>query len=563
LAIGSQIRPPAFKVGTVTCLLALAAIVSLRPLSAQEEPSSPVPDTLREAVAHAEASGDPGAFGHALLELGLALQDRGQPHEAVETLGTALPLLERSGRYDELARAQNAMGLIHWSHARYDLAIFHLDQARTLWTDLGDEAALGRVYNNLGATHYQWGNYAPALDAFLRARDLRRATGDLRGEALVLANIGRTYHDWELFDRARATLDEAISVAEASGDAFALAYALHNVGVLEASTGNFSEAREHFQASLRRYGSGAPGLTPGDAASGWALNTLGIASSWVSQGNPEPAIPILEEALASARAEGHTRRELRALVHLGKAHRARGDLEAATEALERALVLSREVEQRTLALEALEELATVHEARGAHTLALAHLRAYDALRDSIFSQSAAQRVAAMEAQAEADRRERENVRLREGQRVQEAVIARQRLVFVLGGGFLVVSLILVGVLVHFNRVGRDRERLLAETNAALEDSNRDLREALSEVQTLEGLIPICVHCKNVRDDQGFWEGVETYISSRSEALFSHSICAECGPRIYGEDWEPPQAPQDESAPSDERRKPSMAGPEGQ
>jgi tetratricopeptide (TPR) repeat protein len=333
--------------------------------------------------------------------------------------------------------------------------------------------------------------------------------------------------------------------------------------VLEVSTGHYSEAREHFHASLRLYGSGAPGLTPGDATSGWALNVLGIASSWVAQGNPEAAIPILEEALSSARAEGHARRELRALVHLGQAQRTRGDLDAAAEVLEWALVLSREVEQRTLALEALEELANVHEARGAHTLALAHLRAYDALRDSIFSQSAAQRVASVEAQAEADRRERENVRLREEQRVHEAVIARQRLVFVLGGGFLAVSLILVGVLVHFNRVGRDRERLLAETNAALEDSNRDLRKAISEVRTLEGLIPICVHCKNVRDDQGFWEGVETYISNRSEALFSHSICAECGPRIYGEDWEGPPAPQDESTPSDESREPSLTAPKGE
>jgi hypothetical protein len=77
------------------------------------------------------------------------------------------------------------------------------------------------------------------------------------------------------------------------------------------------------------------------------------------------------------------------------------------------------------------------------------------------------------------------------------------------------SLVLTAVLVRFNRTGRARELLL--------------RTALSEVRTLEGLIPICIHCKKVRDDQGFWEGVESYISSRSEARFSHGICADCGP----------------------------------
>jgi tetratricopeptide (TPR) repeat protein len=531
-------QPPSRGARFILVILACGAFLHAPALGAQEAAPTPELDSLQSVVDRARATGDPGQLGTALIELGLALRDRGRPEEALDAISEALAPLERAGEMDRLGQAHNSLGLIHWSQARYQQAVAHLEEARDLWMEVGDQAALGRVYNNLGAAHYQWGNYAPALDAFLRARDLRRSIGDTRGESLALTNIGRTYHDWEQFDRARSTLEEAVAVAEASGEAFPLAYALHNLGVLEVSVERYPEAREQFQESLRIYGSGAPGLTPGDAASGWALNALGIASSWVREGHPEPAIPILEEALASARAEGHPRRELRALVQLGEAERVRGDLDASAQILAQALALSREVEQRTLALEALAELANAHEARGAHAQALTHLRAYDALRDSIFSQSAAQGVAAMEVQADADRRERENIILREEQRVQEAIIARQRLVFALGGGFLTVSLILLGVLVHYNRVGRDRGRLLAETNAALEDTNRDLRTALSEVRALEGLIPICVHCKNVRDDQGFWEGVETYISSRSEALFSHSICAECGPNIYGEDWAP-------------------------
>jgi hypothetical protein len=103
------------------------------------------------------------------------------------------------------------------------------------------------------------------------------------------------------------------------------------------------------------------------------------------------------------------------------------------------------------------------------------------------------------------------------------------------------------VLIRYSRVVRERERLVLETNATLEDRNRELEEALSEVQRLKGLIPICVHCKNVRDDRGFWEGVEIYISDRSEALFSHSICTECGPKVYGEDWSPEAAAAPSSA----------------
>jgi GAF domain-containing protein len=54
-----------------------------------------------------------------------------------------------------------------------------------------------------------------------------------------------------------------------------------------------------------------------------------------------------------------------------------------------------------------------------------------------------------------------------------------------------------------------------------------LRQALDEVRTLKGIIPICACCKKVRDDEGFWEQVEVYVRNRSGADFSHGYCPEC------------------------------------
>ncbi len=55
----------------------------------------------------------------------------------------------------------------------------------------------------------------------------------------------------------------------------------------------------------------------------------------------------------------------------------------------------------------------------------------------------------------------------------------------------------------------------------------DLAAALSELKTLHGLLPICSHCKSVRNDTGYWEGVESYVQAHSEADFSHGICPTC------------------------------------
>ncbi len=62
----------------------------------------------------------------------------------------------------------------------------------------------------------------------------------------------------------------------------------------------------------------------------------------------------------------------------------------------------------------------------------------------------------------------------------------------------------------------------------------ELRGALAEVKTLQGLIPICANCKKIRDDKGYWQQLEKYIQDRSDAVFSHGICPECARKYYPE-----------------------------
>lgn len=61
-----------------------------------------------------------------------------------------------------------------------------------------------------------------------------------------------------------------------------------------------------------------------------------------------------------------------------------------------------------------------------------------------------------------------------------------------------------------------------------------LETALAEVRTLRGIIPICAHCKKIRDEQGYWQRVEAYVSERSGAEFSHGLCESCLEELYGE-----------------------------
>lgn len=68
---------------------------------------------------------------------------------------------------------------------------------------------------------------------------------------------------------------------------------------------------------------------------------------------------------------------------------------------------------------------------------------------------------------------------------------------------------------------------MGELQRSLADRVRDLENALQQVKQLQGLLPICMYCKKIRDDQNYWQQVEHYIGDHSEARFSHGICPTC------------------------------------
>jgi CheY-like chemotaxis protein len=72
---------------------------------------------------------------------------------------------------------------------------------------------------------------------------------------------------------------------------------------------------------------------------------------------------------------------------------------------------------------------------------------------------------------------------------------------------------------------------MIELQLALMDRVEQLESALSHIERLQGLLPICSYCKKIRDDQKYWQEIEIYISEHSDAEFSHVICPDCNEKI--------------------------------
>lgn len=94
--------------------------------------------------------------------------------------------------------------------------------------------------------------------------------------------------------------------------------------------------------------------------------------------------------------------------------------------------------------------------------------------------------------------------------------------------YLVKSLVDYTMLTRSIRYSIERKQTLMEKDKLIVK----LREALADVKTLSGLLPICASCKHIRDDKGYWHQVEVFIQQHSSAVFTHGLCPKCTQKLY-------------------------------
>jgi len=91
--------------------------------------------------------------------------------------------------------------------------------------------------------------------------------------------------------------------------------------------------------------------------------------------------------------------------------------------------------------------------------------------------------------------------------------------------------------ISFNEVSAGRRRKIEKRDkmGEWEKLIQELQEALSKVKTLSGMLPICSSCKKIRDDKGYWNQIESFFLTHSEAQFSHGLCPDCMKKLYPDD----------------------------
>ena len=104
-----------------------------------------------------------------------------------------------------------------------------------------------------------------------------------------------------------------------------------------------------------------------------------------------------------------------------------------------------------------------------------------------------------------------------------------------------IAVLVFGILVGYTNDLKERLKLELKEREKTEKEKEqliiDLQDALDNLVTLEGMIPICANCKKIRDDKGLWNQIEQYVETHTNAVFSHGVCPECEKELFGsEEW---------------------------
>jgi GAF domain-containing protein len=113
-------------------------------------------------------------------------------------------------------------------------------------------------------------------------------------------------------------------------------------------------------------------------------------------------------------------------------------------------------------------------------------------------------------------------------RVTQGVMGAIQVLDTQVGRFTAADLALVEPLAATAAVAIENARLYEEAERLI----AELKEALANIKTLKGLIPICASCKKIRTDEGFWQQVDVYIRDHTEVEFSHGLCPDCLKKLY-------------------------------
>ena len=390
----------------------------------------------------------------------------------------AFNLAREMGILKEQARSNLTQGIFHLEAGNFDKALSKCRYAMEIYESLQDNSGIAAVNSKLANIFLVQGMIDKALEHYHIALEKMQKC-DVSGEKLAsyYFNIGVCYATLDKLELAISFYEHAESYWMESGDRSYLASLYNNIGSVYGKRKELDKAREYFSKALDIR------EDIGDKT-GSAITMSNLGNLNEDLGNIESALGFFIRSLELFEEIGNRRGVARSSAYVGGIYASLGRLDEAEEAITRGLSITRELNLKDSEILCLDKITNLYEVKGDLQKALMHSRELNTCVEENLNEKSLEKIAGLQVQFETEKKEK------------EAEIYRLK-------------------------------------NVELSRINDDLREALEHVERLQGLLPICSNCKKVRNDDGYWQQIESYVTDHSAAKFSHGICPECMVKLYG------------------------------
>jgi len=507
-------------------------------------------DISRSAIRIAETSGDRLLYSDALYSLGFIFFRTVEYDSARYYMENALSVREEIGDSSAIAFAKNRLGNILWNQGYQTEAFKLFREAADLHRALGNRLEEGRAYNNIGNSYRQWANYDKALEFFIATSRIYEDVGYDEGLGWLNFSITMLYRTLGDLDKALQYATKALSIyqgmVKVTSDSAGIMICYGQLGDIHSLLGNYDLALDYHRKAL------AMRLRiniPSSIADGYT----GIGRIHYSMGHYETAINELSRSVElreNMLARGGLATALR---YRGLSRLALGDTSLAMADFQRSLTVAREFNELQNQANLLNDMSRIYRIQGQLDKAYDFGSEFRTLKDSIDNLERNKMALALKATYDLENAERENLRLAQANTISVLELQRSKSRIRFMVVVLIFSALLAVLVLNLYRQSKRDNRLLRAKNIEIEKARSllqtemhereklekdreklilELRESLNNVKSLKGLIPICASCKKIRNDDGYYEQLEKYISEHTDAEFSHGICQDCYEMLY-------------------------------
>ncbi|WP_169513414.1 tetratricopeptide repeat protein [Flexithrix dorotheae] len=363
----------------------------------------------------------------------------------------------------------NNIGLIYKNQADYDEAISYYLKALDLAKQENDLKNTADALNNLGTVYRRVGKYETAIDYFIQALKVKEEMGDKKGVAAINGNLGNLYLDHSEYDKALHYYQAANTLFVDLGIRKLEAVSLSNIGLVYFYKNNLKASLEHHKKAL-------PILTELGEYSEIANCLNDIGSIYLKENNYALAIQTFQQGLKSFKAAGSKNMLYMAETYnnLGELYIKVGDFQSALEYLESGRAIANDIDNLSLKKDIYRNLALFYEKTEDFEKAYLNHKLFTSYKDSIYNLEKTQQIAEIETKYETEKRDQENMFLKNEQARKNAELKRKDLENKMLAGGIILFLIAI---IHFYRINKQKKA----TNKILSEQNKQIYDKQLEI----------------------------------------------------------------------------------